>query len=218
MGSPTSCRPMPPDRRLVVTARAAPLRRSLTPSAWVVLEELALGADAVGVATTSSRRLAGDRGMSKDTASRAMQRLIAAGLVERIERRDDSTGRFGAIAYRVDLAAAGLLVQPAIDASAEPAAAPEIPAAPLRPAVRRRPTSRVNRRPNDLTLARDDEHTGQATDTGGPTPQRPTTAPVTSNRRATRTAADVSSDGTDQLELFGPDPTARPDLANDRDS
>ncbi len=208
---------MPHDRRLVVTARAAPVRRSLTPSAWVVLEELALGTDADGVATTSSRRLAGDLGMSKDTASRAMQRLIAAGLIERIERRDDSTGRFGAITYRVDLAAAGLLVQPADDTGAEPAA-PATPTTPPRPAARRRSTSRVTRSPIDLALAGDDEHSGPTADAGGPRPHRPTTAPSTSRRRAARTAANDSFDGTDQLELFGPDTASRPDLANDRDS
>jgi len=210
---------MPPDRRLVVTARAASIRRSLASSAWVVLEELALGADADGVATTNSRRLAGDLGMSKDTASRGMQRLIAAGLVERIERRDDSTGRFGAIAYRVDLAAAGLLVEPGNDPRAEPAAPPDVPMPPPLPAALRRPTSRVKRRPIDLVLARDDAQAGPTADAGGPTtPHRRTTAPTTSSRRGTRKAADVSTDGTDQLELFGPDPTARPDLANDRDS
>lgn len=113
---------MLPERQLVVTARAAPVRRSLAPSAWVVPEEVALGADTRGVAATNSRRLAGDLGISKDTAARAMRCLIAAGLVERIERRDDSGGRFGAIADRVDLAAAGLIVQPAHLLKAEPTA------------------------------------------------------------------------------------------------
>lgn len=208
---------MPPDRQLVVTARAATVRRSLTPSAWLVLEELAVGADTVGIATTNSRRLAADLGISKDTASRAMQRLIAAGLVERIEGRNDSTGRFGAIAYRVDLAEAGLLVQPANDASTVLAAPPVNPTAPPRMDPRGRRTTRLARRPVDLTLARDDERSGPA-DAGGPTtPHRPTTAPTTSSRRAARTAANDSSDGTDQLELFGPGPTTRPDLANHRD-
>lgn len=209
---------MPPNGRLVVTGRAAPLRRLLTPSAWVVLEELALGADALGVATTNSRRLAGDLGLSKDTVSRAMQRLIAAGLVERIEHRDDSTGRFGAIAYRVDLAAAGLLVQPADDTRAELAAPLPIPTASPHMDPSGRSTSRVNRRPVDLALARDDERPGPTADAGGPTTQdRPTTAPTTSSRRAARAATNNSSDGTDQLELFGPDPATRPDLANHRD-
>jgi DNA-binding transcriptional MocR family regulator len=209
---------MPPERRLVVTARAASFRRALAPSAWVVLEELALAADPVGIATTNSRRLAGDLGLSKDTASRAVQRLIAAGLVERIERRDDSTGRFRAIAYRVDLAAAGLLVQPVDDTRAEPAAPTPIPTAPPRMDPRGRSTSRVTRRPIDLALARDDERSGPTADSGGRTTQhRPTTAPTSSSRRAARAAANDSSDGTDQLELFGPDTTARPDLASDRD-
>ena len=208
---------MPPDRQLVVTARGASHRRSLAPSAWVVLEELALGADTLGVATTNSRRLAGDLGLAKDTTSRAMKRLIAAGLVERIERRDDSTGRFGAIAYRVDLTAAGLLVQPADGTSAEADAPPAISSEPPRPAARRRLTSGVPRRPIDLVLALDGEHSDPIADAGTTTPCPQTTAPTTSTRRAARAAVNNSSDSTDQLELFGPDPTARPDLANHRD-
>lgn len=89
---------------------ASVARRALAPSAWLVLEELARTAGDGGVAMTNVRRLAADLGMSKDTAARALQRLIAAGLVERTENRDMDTGQFGNIAYRVDLAAAGLEV------------------------------------------------------------------------------------------------------------
>ena len=100
-----------PDVRL--TAVSAPTRRALTPSAWLVLEELALTADRSGVASTNARDLAAALGMSKDTAARALRRLIAGAFVERIEHRSLETGRFAPIAYRVDLAAAGLEVEAA---------------------------------------------------------------------------------------------------------
>lgn len=91
-------------------AAATVVRRALTPSTWLVLEELARTAGDGGVATTNVRQLAVDLGMSKDTAARALQRLVAAGLVERTEIRDMDTERFGSVAYRVDLVAAGLEV------------------------------------------------------------------------------------------------------------
>ena len=101
---------MPPEHRLTVLPAARVVRRVLAPSAWLVLEELAHTVDGDGTATTNVRQLAAELGMSKDTAARALQRLIAAGLVERTENRDTGTGQFGTIAYRVDLVAAGLAV------------------------------------------------------------------------------------------------------------
>ena len=68
-------------------------------------------ADCSGVASTNARDLAAALGMSKDTAARALQRLIAGTLVERVEHRSLQTGRFAPVAYRVDLAAAGLEVE-----------------------------------------------------------------------------------------------------------
>ena len=101
---------MRPESRLTVLPAASVIRRALAPSAWLVIEELARAAGDDGVATANVRQLAADLGMSKDTAARALQRLIAAGLVERTENRDTGTGQFGTVAYRVDLVAAGLEV------------------------------------------------------------------------------------------------------------
>ena len=105
-----SCRSMPPEQRLTVLPAASVVRRALAPAAWLVLEELARTAGHGGVAMTNVRGLAAELGVSKDTAARALQRLIAARLVERTENRDTDTGQFGTVAYRVDLAAAGLEV------------------------------------------------------------------------------------------------------------
>lgn len=96
-----------------LTRAAATTRRSLTPSAWLVLEELALAADHAAVASTNARALAAALGMSKDTTARALQRLIASALVERVEHRSLATGQFASIAYRVNLRAAGLEVDAA---------------------------------------------------------------------------------------------------------
>ncbi len=101
---------MPPEQRLTVLPAASSVRRALAPSAWLVLEELALSFDGEGTATTNVRLLAAELGMSKDTVARALQRLIAAGLVERTEYRGLGTGQFGTVAYRVELVAAGLEV------------------------------------------------------------------------------------------------------------
>jgi DNA-binding transcriptional MocR family regulator len=101
---------MPPEGRLAVLPAASVVRRALAPSAWLMLEELARAAGHDGMAVTNVRVLAADLGKSKDTAARALQRLIAAGLVERTENRDTGTGQFGTVAYRVDLVAAGLEV------------------------------------------------------------------------------------------------------------
>jgi DNA-binding transcriptional ArsR family regulator len=122
---------MPLDRALVVTAAADPWRRALPPSAWLVLEELAIGASDDGVLSTNVRRLGASLGLSKDTVARALRVLIRAGLVERVDERDARSGRFGAVVYRVDRDAAGLTVtdrQPTLSAVAglefEPRAVP----------------------------------------------------------------------------------------------
>lgn len=101
---------MPPEQALVVGPAAAGWRRALTPSAWLVLEELAIGASEDGVLSTNVRQLGVTLGLSKDTVARALRVLIRAGLVERVDERDASSGRFGAVVYRVDRAAAGLTV------------------------------------------------------------------------------------------------------------
>jgi DNA-binding transcriptional MocR family regulator len=101
---------MRPESRLTVLPAASVVRRTLAPSAWLVLEELARTAGDDDMAVTNVRVLAADLGLSKDTAARALERLIAAGLVERTENRDTGTGQFGTVAYRVDLVAARLEV------------------------------------------------------------------------------------------------------------
>ena len=112
---------MPPDRAPVVTPAAGPWRQQLTPSAWLVLEELAISASGVGELSTNVRQLGAALGLSKDTVARALRVLIRTGLVERVDEREACSGRFGAVVYRVDRAAAGLTVT---DSQPTPAAVP----------------------------------------------------------------------------------------------
>ena len=90
------------DSVLSVGHDAAPIRRDLGPLAWIVLEELALCADegehgelrsALGV-----RELASALRISKDTAARAVSRLIEVRLVRRITTRT-AAGRFASCHY-----------------------------------------------------------------------------------------------------------------------
>lgn len=91
---------------LFVAAESRQARRRLGPTAWAVLEDVALDAylddHARLVAVTSVRRVALQLGISKDTAARALLRLADAGLVERQSRRDES-GTFSASVYVVCL-------------------------------------------------------------------------------------------------------------------
>lgn len=102
-------------RRLVIDLDAAgSVRREIGPTAWFVLE--ALGAQAPAshsrVEMACSSRVLGERlDMSKDTVARALQRLAAVGIVERIDHRNDLSGRFESSAYVVDFAAAGLSIE-----------------------------------------------------------------------------------------------------------
>jgi len=96
---------------LVVTDRAASVRASLEPTAWVVVEELALRSDLIdgqAVAEQSVRTLAESLGRSKDAVARALRQLVAAGLVARVEERHGFSGRFVGVRYVVDLRLAGL--------------------------------------------------------------------------------------------------------------
>ena len=113
---------MPSEQALVVGPAAAAWRRALPSSAWLVLEELAIGASADGVRSTNVRQLGAGLGLSKDTVARALRVLIQAGLVERVDERDTRSGRFGPAVYRVHRAAAGLTVtEPRPNPSAVPA-------------------------------------------------------------------------------------------------
>jgi len=101
-----------PDRTvLVLTERAASVRASLEPTAWLVLEELALRSnliDGQAVAEQSVRTAAESLGRSKDAVARALRQLVAAGLVARAEERHGFSGRFVGVRYIVDLRLAGL--------------------------------------------------------------------------------------------------------------
>lgn len=97
------------DRALVFGAAAAESRRDLSAMAWLVLEELALGAGRDGCTVSSVRSLGSALGSTKDTMARALRQLSVHGLVTRDDLRDRG-GRFGHVVYRVDLAAAGITV------------------------------------------------------------------------------------------------------------
>lgn len=90
---------------LAVTASSRALRRELGPTAWAVLEDLALDAvpDVTGrlVAATNVRRLAVNLGVSKDAAARALGRLLVCGAIVRLPAPRQDRGTFGPIAYLV---------------------------------------------------------------------------------------------------------------------
>lgn len=118
---------------LVLTERALAVRAALEPTAWIVLEELAMRAvhlDGQAVAEQSARTVAESVGRSKDAVARALRQLTEAGLVERGESRHGFSGRFTGGHYVVDLRAAGLRL-PAAPVAAPPA--PPALVAPPRP-------------------------------------------------------------------------------------
>jgi DNA-binding transcriptional ArsR family regulator len=150
-----------PGLTLVVPPTANEPRRRVGPYAWVVLEYLASRTDPTTpdtAVTTSVRAIALDLALSKDTVSRALRRLIDAGLVERFLDRA-STGQFGNAAYRVHLEHAGLRIasgddHPARDARTATANVGD-GAGPLqaRPSPRRLAARRAN--PAQLSLLDD---------------------------------------------------------------
>lgn len=79
------------------------LCRQLGPTPWAVLQDMVADAarDAAGelVVTTNVRRLASNLGLSKDTASRAICRLVDAKLVSRRPVGRSSAGTFGPGTY-----------------------------------------------------------------------------------------------------------------------
>jgi predicted transcriptional regulator len=106
--------------------------RAVGPLAWVVLEELALRAQASGEAAiaTSVRALSSDLGVGKDTVAQALGRLVDRGLVRcQAQRR---AGRYAGSAYELDLEACrhvGLLLA-GVAANEMPLPAPPCPATP----------------------------------------------------------------------------------------
>lgn len=92
--------------RLVVGDGADEVRRSLGPTSWAALEVLASRAvevDGRHIVTASVRSVADALDVAKNTAHRAMRRLVEAGLVEPIQQRSGD-GRFLAGAYRLTVA------------------------------------------------------------------------------------------------------------------
>jgi DNA-binding MarR family transcriptional regulator len=96
---------------LLITADARGVRASLEPTAWIVLEELALRArveDGQVVAEESSRSIADSLGRSKDAVARALRQLVDRGLIERAAGRHGRNGQFLAVRYVIELQASGL--------------------------------------------------------------------------------------------------------------
>jgi DNA-binding transcriptional ArsR family regulator len=106
---------MPPDHRglLLDVDVALRVRREVGPVAWLVLEAIAslapLDKGVVEVAC-SARSLSEVIGMSKDTVARSLASMIALGVVERVDHRDELSGRFLSATYRVDLSTVGISV------------------------------------------------------------------------------------------------------------
>lgn len=90
-----------------VSADSRALRRTVGTTAWAVLEDVVLDAEAnevgVLVAATNVRRLAMHLGVSKDTAARALTRLLDAGLVRRVVCGRGERGAFSCAAYTVNV-------------------------------------------------------------------------------------------------------------------
>ena len=144
---------------VIVTASAVDVRQLVGPYAWVVLEHLAERTDPTTPDTaieTSTRELSTRLAISKDTVTRALRRLIDAGLVERAVARE-TTGQFGNAAYRVRLDRTGLrLLEDAHESTADRPApsidevpVPELTPSPSRSTPRRR---RAPQRDTQLSL------------------------------------------------------------------
>jgi DNA-binding transcriptional ArsR family regulator len=97
---------------VLLSASCRPLRRSLRPAVWVVLEEVALDAELLDdgrlVARTSARQVAEQLGVNPTTTAEALRVLGRRGLIS-LEREKGRDGRFGLSAYRI-LPPAGLMV------------------------------------------------------------------------------------------------------------
>jgi hypothetical protein len=89
---------------VVLTAAGRMVCRAVGTTAWAVLADIALDAEADAhgnlVAATNVRRIADHLGISKDTAARALGRLVDAGLVVRHCRRG-AGGHFVRSLYEV---------------------------------------------------------------------------------------------------------------------
>jgi DNA-binding IclR family transcriptional regulator len=76
------------------------MRRRLGPVAWCVFECLIEQSDNRRTAVASVRSLASDLGVAKNTAHRALARLVRTGVAEPVQDRD-AAGRFRPGRYRL---------------------------------------------------------------------------------------------------------------------
>jgi DNA-binding transcriptional MocR family regulator len=96
-------RPKPrTDRHAVVIGpESTDVIRAVAPLAWVVLTHLYGSPTAASRSVTASTRtLATDLGLSKDTCARALRTLRSAGLIA-VDTTRTEHGRFGTIRYRL---------------------------------------------------------------------------------------------------------------------
>jgi DNA-binding IclR family transcriptional regulator len=106
---------MPPEQRrlLIDLTTAEDVRVRVGPIGWVILEAIASFAPpGAGVTEVecSARSLAGLVRVSKDTVARSLASMIALGFVERVDHRDELSGRFLSTTYRVDPSTVGISV------------------------------------------------------------------------------------------------------------
>jgi hypothetical protein len=104
---------------VLLSAECRPLRRSLRPLVWVILEEVALDAvveDGRLVARTSARQLAERLGIDPGTAATALAVLRQRGLVSS-SREKGPAGRFGLSVYDLHPVSGLSVVEPS---TAEP--------------------------------------------------------------------------------------------------
>lgn len=119
--------------RLVLGQRAAEVRRLLGPTSWAALEVLMTHAPDGACVVASVRFVADELGVAKNTAHRAMRRLVDAGLAVPTQERS-TDGRFVAGAYRLAIDPDVIRVEP-VDST---------PAAPTRPARSRHARARAD--------------------------------------------------------------------------
>ena len=106
---------MSPEHRglLIDVGVALEVRGEVGPVGWLVLEVIAsLAPPDQGVVEVvcSARSLSEVVGVSKDTVARSLASMIALGIMERVDHRDELSGRFRSMTYRVDLSAVGISV------------------------------------------------------------------------------------------------------------
>ena len=130
-------RPKPRTNRhaVVIGPETTDLIRAVGPLALVVLIHLYGSPSALGRSVTASTRtLATDLGVSKDTCARALRTLRSGGLIE-VDTKRTEHGRFGTIRYRLLAPAKLIRTQTTQVHDVEPPepAAPSTPAKPSKP-------------------------------------------------------------------------------------